>query len=112
MSAIAIAITSACLNLSGPAQQACDKALEAGAKQSGIEQNVDQIEKHIERDADQKGHYYLGDTGMEVVGSTVFVAKTLIDKSLKFNTPTFGLCDRITNQVGPDKYSLQLEWRF
>jgi hypothetical protein len=112
MGAMTALITSACIGLSGSGQEACNKALEAGSKQSGIEQDVDRIEKHVTQNADQKGHEYLGDKGMEVVGGTAFVAKTLIDKSLVFGVPTFGICDRIVNKVEPNKYSLQLEWKF
>lgn len=112
MSAIAALITSACLGLSGSGQEACNKALEAGVKQIGIEQSVNTLEKNVSRDADQKGHYYLGDKGMEMVGGGAFLAKTIIDRALVFSAPTFGICDQIVNKVEPNKYSLQLQWRF
>lgn len=110
--AITAIITSMCMGLSGNGHDACYKAGEAGAKQSGIEQEVDTLQKHVERDADKTAHEYLGETTMSVAGGGVFVVKTIVDKSLKFNTPTFGLCDRITNEVGINKYSLHLEWGF
>lgn len=109
---MAIMITSACMNFSGNSHEACTKAAEAGSKQSGFEQNIDAIQKDVERKADAKAHDYFGDTGMEIAGGGVFIVKTVVDKSVKFNAPTFGICDRITNQVGIDKYSILLEWGF
>lgn len=111
-SAMSLMITSACLSFSNINQEACNKAAEAGAKQSGFEQNIETVQKGIEKEADHKAHYILGDTGMEVVGGGIFLAKTVVDKSVNFNLPTLGMCDRITNHVGVDKYSLELVWGF
>lgn len=110
-SAMALMITSACLGLSGNGQQACEKALEAGSKQSGIEQNVDKTQKYIEKAADRKAHDLLGQQVMEIAGGGIFIAKTVVDKSVQFSVPTLGICDRITSQVGVDKYSMQMVWR-
>lgn len=105
-------VTSACIGLSGSAREACSKALEAGSKQSGIEQDVDTFQKNVEKQANNEAHEYFGDTGVEVLGSSLFLLKTVIDKSVRFNAPTFGLCDSVTNQVGPNDYKLLLEWKF
>ena len=103
-------ITGACLSFSGTGHEACSKAAEAGAKQSGFEQIVDTTQSYVEKRANSKAHYLLGDTGMEFVGGGIFIAKTVRDKSVNFNLPTLGICDRITNHVGTDKYSLEMVW--
>lgn len=107
-----VLIASACIGLSGNKQQACEKALEAGSKQTGIEQNVDKFQKVVERKAKDGAEDVIGKDGVDVVGGGVFVAKTIVDRSVKFNAPTFDLCDRVTSQVGIDKYSVELEWGF
>lgn len=110
--AMSLMIVSACLSFNGQGKEACEKALEAGSKQSGIEQNVNQAQDRLEDKAKKNAKDLLGDTTMDVVGGTVFLAKTISDKSVKFSLPTMGLCDKITNEVGPDKYQLQMVWRF
>lgn len=109
---VAAFITSACLGLSGNGEQACQKAMEAGSKQSGIEQNVNKFEKTVERKATYKATDLLGKAAIDVVGGGLFLAKTVVDKSVQFNVPTLGTCDKITNKVGVDKYSVQMEWGF
>lgn len=112
MSAVALMITSACISFSGNGHEACSKAAEAGAKQSGFEQNVDLMEKNVTQKADKEARILIGTTTFDIVGGTVFIAKTVVDKSVKLNVPTFGLCDKISTQVAPNKYSLHLEWGF
>lgn len=104
-------IAGACLSFSGNGHEACSKAIEAGAKQSGFEQNVNKAEEIVTKEANGKAHYLLGDTGMEVVGGGIFIAKTVRDKSIQFNLPTLGICDRISSHVSPDNYGLQFVWR-
>lgn len=112
MSTMTTLAISVCIGLSGAQQQACEKAIEAGAKQSGIEQNVDRFQRKIEKNATDKATDIIGKPGVDVVGGGVFVAKTIMDKSVRFNLPTLGICDRITNQIGVNQYSTQLEWGF
>lgn len=107
---IAILTTSACMGLSSVHTDVCNKSLEAGFKQSGLEQMVDGTQKYIEKRADVKAHYLLGDTGMGVVSVGIFIAKTVRDKAVNFNMPTIGICDKITNHVGTDKYAVELIW--
>ncbi|NJO48210.1 MAG: hypothetical protein HC840_00680 [Leptolyngbyaceae cyanobacterium RM2_2_4] len=107
-----ILIAGACIGLSGNSKLACEKALEAGSKKTGIEQNVNRFQKTVERKAKDQAEEYIGQEGVDVVGGGVFIAKTIVDKSVQFNAPTFDLCDKVTSQVGVDKYSVQLEWGF
>lgn len=112
MSAMTALITSACIGLSGAHQQACEKAIEAGSKQTGLEQSVDQIQKMVERKANNKAKDIIGKSGMDIAGGGIFLVKTAIDKSVKINLPTLGICDRISTQVGVNQNSMQMEWGF
>lgn len=109
---VALMIAAACANLSGPQKDACQKGLEAGGKQSGAEQIIYSTQKKIENNAKEAVQSFLGEEGMGVAGGTIFLTKTVINKSVKFSLPTLGICDKVTNQVGPDKYSLLMEWHF
>lgn len=109
-SVTALLIAGACTGFSGTGNQACSKALEAGGLQSGFSQNVDKAQHIIESKATDKAHYVLGDTGMEVVGGTVYVAKVVRDKSVQFNVPSFGICDRIHTEAGLEKYMITFSW--
>ena len=111
-SVTALLIAGACTGFSGTGNQACSKALEAGGLQSGFSQNINKAEGYVTTQANKKAKYIMGDTGMEIVGGTVFLAKTVRDKSVQFNLPTFGICDKIVNKVGTDQVSTTLEWRF
>lgn len=108
--AMTLLITSACMSFSGNGHDACSKAAEAGAKQSGFEQMVDGTETYVTKKADAKAHYLLGDTGMGVAGGTIFIVKTVKDKAVSFNLPTLGICDRISSHLSPENYGLQFVW--
>lgn len=105
-------IAAACMSFSGVEKEACTKAAEAGARQSGIEQSVKRAQDKVEDKAKEEAKDLIGKTGMDVVGGTVFLAKTISDKSVKFDIPNMGIADKITSEVGTEKYYLNLVWRF
>lgn len=104
-------IMTSCLGLIGDAQVACNKAIEAGMKQSGVEASSNQAEDVYVRKADTEAHSVLG-TDYNLVAATVFVVKTASDRSVSFGLPTFKVCDKISAQVGADKSALNMEWKF
>lgn len=103
-------IITSCIGLSGNAQDACNQALIAGAKQSGIEQNVNEVEKKYSSKADREARELLGNS-YNFVGSTVFVAKSISDKAVTLGLPTFGLCNSLKAKIS-DNPSLNMEWKF
>lgn len=109
---VALMIVGACTSFSGNGKEACSKGLEAAGKQSGIEQNIGAAEKKLEDNAKDKAQDWIGNTGMDIVGGTLFLVKTAKDKSVRFSTPTLGICDKITTEVGTEKTGINLEWRF
>lgn len=108
----ALMIASACTGFTGNEKEACSKGLEAAGKQTGIEQNIGKVEKKLENNAKEKAQNWIGDIGMDIVGGTLFLVKTANDRSVRFNTPTLGICDKITTEIGTEKTGVNLEWRF
>lgn len=112
MGVIDTLIVTSCIGLSGVQKDACEKALIAGSKQSGIEANMDKAESKMTKNMEKDAKEYLGDTSVKVVTGTAIVAKTLVDKSATLKLPTFGLCTSITAHVGQEKSLLSLEWKY
>lgn len=112
MSAMAILIASACISSSGVKQEACEKGLQAGTKQFGIEKSVNILEDKVQNGAKLTAYDWFGKTGSDVLGGTIFLAKSVKDKSVSFGLPTLGIANRITTTAGVDVYRLNLEWRF
>lgn len=110
--AIGFLIAGACLSLTGNVHEACSKAAEAGAKQTGIEQNLNNMEKGIERIADRKAVNLIGEKGMGIAGGGIFIAKAVRDKSIILNLPTLGICNKIITEVGSERSELTLMWGF
>lgn len=112
MSAIAVLIASACISSSSVKQEACEKGLQAGTKQFGIERSINTLENRVQKGAKSTAYNWFGQTGSDVLGGTIFLAKTVSDKSLSVKLPTMGIADRITTTAGVNLYRLNLEWRF
>jgi hypothetical protein len=93
-------------------QDACNKALTAGSKQSGIEANVDHAESKATKNLDKDAREYLGATTVDVVAGTAIVAKTIADKAATVKLPNFGICNTIVLKVNHEKSLLSLEWKY
>lgn len=106
-------IVTSCMGFqAGQAQDACQKALQAGSKQSGIEKVVNNKEQQITKKADQTAKEMLGETTVGVVGGTVFLAKTISEKKVSLGLPTLGMCNSIKAEVSDKQSQLKLEWKF
>lgn len=112
MSTISVLIAAACINASGPGKEACSKGLEAGSKQSGIEQQVNDAKDRLEDKAKNQARDIMGETGVKMVGSTFYLAKVVSDKAVSFRLPTFGICDKITSTAGVEGGNFLMEWSF
>lgn len=112
MAAMEAIIIASCLGLSGNQRDACVKALEAGSKQTGVEQKVNNIEDKVSKTADKDARAIVGDTGMEVGASVGFIAKAAIEKSATFRFPVFRPAMYLNTQIGVEKSTLGLEWKF
>lgn len=110
-SLISAMIVSSCVGLTGSFKEACQKGIEAGAKQTGLEENVNKAEKRAEFLAHNQAVNLVGNTTIDIVGGTAFLYKTVTEKSIKLDLPTFGLCDNASSQIGDKSYYLNISWR-
>lgn len=112
MGAVEALITATCIGLSGNIQDACEKSLEAGSKQSGVEQNINRFEDKVSKNADQKARGVIGDSGMEVAGGVAFVVKSVADKAILVKIPSFIRGASMDAKIGQEKSGLTVEWKF
>lgn len=105
-------VAGACMTSSGNGEQVCSKTLEAGSKQIGMESIINTAEDKYSKKANKTAYSILGQSGMDVAGGGLFLAKTAIDKNVAFVLPTLGVADSITNQVGLGYYLVKIEWGF
>jgi hypothetical protein len=105
-------IMTACLGASGATHDACQKSLQAGSKQSGVEQNIDTYESKVTTNAEKDTKEKLGETTVEILGGTAFLTKSVVEKHATIGLPNLGLCTYIKAQIGQDKSMLSLEWKF
>lgn len=109
---VAALIASACMDMSGPSQEACKKGLEAGAKQSGIERTVNSAQKKARTTAKEEAIETVGKKPVQIVGGGIFLAKSISKKSITTTVPNMGLADKIKAEIGVSKYSVKMEWSF
>lgn len=108
------AIMSACIAGASPGQgqMACQKATEAGGKQTGVEQTVDAYETRETKIFEKKFVDFLGQDSATAVAGSVFLAKSLASRSVSFGLPNFGLCSSIKTEITENTSMLKLEWKF
>lgn len=111
-SLVSTAIVSLCVSVSANYNDACNKALDAGTRQVGFRQQADQAEDSTVRLLDNKVQTTLTKEEYSLLGAAGFVYKTAKDQRLKFNLPNFGVCTKVTNEITPTSYNIQLNWRF
>lgn len=112
MSVMETLILTACMSTSGVSHDACVKALEAGSKQTEVEQNVNRAEDRVSRKADAEARELVGDTGMSAAASLGFVVKSVAEKSATFKFPVFTPQMYLSTQIGSEKSMLGLEWKY
>lgn len=111
-SIVATFIASACIGLSGQVKEACTHGLDAGAKQSGIEQDVSSAQRVATKNTKNSAVKLVGQTPVDIVSGSLFLVKAVSDKAIGTNVPTMGLADKIRAEVGKEKASIKLEWKF
>lgn len=105
-------IVTSCVGLSGMQQDACNKALTAGSKQSGIENNMNTAESKTLKNLDKDSRETLGNTTVDILAGTAIVAKTVADKAATVKLPNLGICNNIVLKVNHEKSLLSLEWKY
>lgn len=100
-------IMTACMGLSGQSNDACTKALQAGSKQSGVEQNVGTYETHQTKILEYKAYDWFGKQAVGVVGGAVWLGKSVSEKKA-----SFGIYGPLHMDVGQKLTQLVLKWTF
>jgi hypothetical protein len=104
-------IAQACLNMSGPAHEACAKAIEAASVQTHIAQDVKDVEL---RSTALAYNMAASVTGKEALVISAFAVKVVRDKSvtLPIKKNPSGMVPSVTPTLGVDTSSLYLGWKF
>lgn len=100
-------IIASCVGLSGQQNIACTNALQAGTKQSGIEQSTNSYEQRNVKKLEGKAVDWFGKDAVGIVGSTAWAAKAAIEKRA-----SFGITRNISAEIGKDLTRLVLKWTF
>lgn len=100
-------IVASCVGLAGQANDACNKALEASAKQSGVEQTTSAYEKHQLKNIEEGAVSFLGKDAVNVSGGMIWLTKSLVDKKA-----SFGLYGPLSTEIAPSLTKLVLKWTF
>src|SRR5271165_237244 len=100
-------ILTACMGMSGQSNDACQKALTAGSKQSGVEQNLNLYESNQTKNLELKAYSWFGKEAVGVVGGAVWLGKSVSEKKA-----SFGLYGPVSMDVGQKLTRLVLKWTF
>jgi hypothetical protein len=100
-------IVASCIGLSGQANDACEKALEASAKQSGVEKTTSDYEKHELKNLEDDAVSFMGKDVVNVTGGMIWLTKSLVDKKA-----SFGIYGPLSTEIAPDLTRLVLKWKF
>jgi len=77
MSLISTTIASVCIGLTQPQLDACNKAIEAGTKQTGLDAISNTTEKQVNDKALSIAQEYIGIKTIDVIGSIAYLTKTV-----------------------------------
>ena len=105
-------ISLTCATFNGNAHDACTQALQAGTKQSSIEQSVGSIEDRISKQADREARTIVGDTGMNTGAVVGGAGKAIVDRALSIKIPVFAPQFFVKVDISVTKSLLGLEWKF
>lgn len=110
---LASLITSTCLNMA-PAtyNAACNGALTAGTKQSGIEKSVNDVQGKITTFADKESKQIIGEKPLSYLGGALFIKKIADERKVNLNLPKFVLYDSASTELSENSCKLNLQWNF
>lgn len=105
-------IMSACVGLSGQSNDACQKALTAASKQSGVEQSANTYEQHKLNYLQSGAESYFGKDTVAAIGGVGWATKSAIERKMTFGLPNFGICNSIKFEFNSNVEKLVFQWRF
>lgn len=100
-------ILTACMGLSGQSNDACVKALQAGTKQSGVEQNVNSYETRQTKGLEYKAYDWFGKQTVGVVGGAVWLGKSVSERKA-----AFGIYGPLHMEVSEKLTQMVFKWTF
>lgn len=112
MSLIATTLASACIGLTGNQLDACNKAVEAGVKQSGLEAISNNAEDKVNIMTQKVVKDHVNDDIISISGSIIYISKAVQTQSISVNIPTAGLCSTASAQINASNSNIKLEWKF
>jgi len=112
MALIDQAILTFCATMQPQYNAPCKASLQAGTRQIGVYEQVNTGEKAFDRMASISAYNNLNNTTIIVIGGTYFIAKTIQDRQVNFNLPTYGVCDSLGTHIGIGSYGLHAGWKF
>lgn len=107
-----IASLCAALASSGQYDQACNKAVDAGTRQTGIRQTFDGAEDKSMQVFTQEAESYTPKPIQDVAATGVFVYRAARNKKVELKLPTMGVCDSMSSELTPASYALTVRWYF
>jgi hypothetical protein len=105
-------IVSVCMSVSGQGNEACQKALTAGAKQSGVEQSANSYEQNRLNYMQSGAESFFGKNTVAAIGGVGWAAKSAVDHKASIGLPNFGICSGIKIEINSNTERLVLQWRF
>lgn len=109
----AMAIVAMCAPYEGTRYyDACMKAADAGTRQVGIRQSVDQAQSKINSIVSDKVEKTVGRKVVTMVATGGFLLRTFNTKTISFRLPTLGLANSVENEVSPTTYKLVMKWNW
>lgn len=112
MGLLSTTITSVCIAITDPnEQQACLNGLTALSKENNTDKMFDSTENEFNKYLLKDANDVFTNNGTVWIGGSLYIVKVIHDRRVSFNLPTFGVCDSLSNAIGPDSYLIRLEWR-
>jgi hypothetical protein len=105
-------IVAGCVGLSGQQNDACQKALTAGSKQSGLEQTTGSYENHESNLWLSRANDWFGKDAVGIMGGAGWLAKSAIERKASFGLPSFGICNSVKFEFNQSAEKLIFQWRF
>lgn len=105
-------IVSTCVGFTGSYNAACTNALTAGAKQSGVEKNMNEIQDRGTKFFDEKAKDLLGEKSMGIVGSAMWLKKVTDERKVTLGLPRYKLYDSANTELSESSAKLNLQWNF
>lgn len=101
-----LVVASICSAMVSNYNPACTSAVRAGMIQTGVINNLDQIERHLER---KLQHFDANKTMVTYLGIAYSVG---VSKSISYSVSNFMMCDKVNLGVSQTSANMGFEWRF